>query len=107
MPRGPCGTCGRKVTVDCRCGKIQREVTCGENTEVLCAQVCKTKKTCGNHRCDVVCCPGMTDRNHEAHLCLQVCGKPLACGTHSCEDSCSLRGLIWFRWDGHARSAGI
>lgn len=87
---GPCGKCDKKVSRLCRCGQTKVEVPCGDEGEVLCAQVCRTKKHCGNHRCDVVCCPGYNDRNHEDHFCLQVCGKPLACGVHVCEDFCHL-----------------
>ncbi|CAJ1370852.1 unnamed protein product, partial [Effrenium voratum] len=87
---GPCGQCATKVQRNCRCVRTKREVVCSEVDDVLCHQVCRTKKTCGNHKCEAVCCEGFNDRNHEAHICLQVCGRPLSCGNHTCEDFCHL-----------------
>lgn len=63
---------------------------CSQRAQVLCAQVCRTSKMCGNHRCNQICCPGFGNGRHEAHYCLEVCGKPLTCGSHMCEDFCHL-----------------
>ena len=65
-------------------------MACSEGASLVCEQLCKAKKSCGNHKCEGVCCPGFGTRNHEVHLCLQVCGKPLRCGNHICEDFCHL-----------------
>lgn len=87
---GSCGQCEAKVQRECRCSRTRREVVCSEVGDVTCHQVCRTKKTCGNHKCDTVCCEGFNNRNHEAHICLQVCGRPLSCGNHTCEEFCHL-----------------
>mmetsp|Transcript_91503 Transcript_91503/g.218111 ORF Transcript_91503/g.218111 Transcript_91503/m.218111 type:complete len:955 (-) Transcript_91503:59-2923(-) len=87
---GACGACTIKVQRNCRCGRTAREVACSTGDEVVCHHICRTKKTCGNHKCDVVCCEGFNNRNHEAHMCLQVCGRPLSCGNHTCEEFCHL-----------------
>lgn len=86
---GACGPCDELVQRECRCGQKVREVVCSE-TIVRCQQVCKTRKTCGNHRCDVVCCEAFGKARDDVHMCLQTCGRPLACGKHVCEDFCHL-----------------
>jgi len=87
---GPCGPCDHVVTKDCRCGRTSQQRVCSDKSEVVCQQVCKTRKRCGNHKCDVVCCPGYNNRDHEDHFCLNVCRRPLRCGNHLCEDFCHL-----------------
>eukprot|EP00930_Biecheleria_cincta_P067894 TRINITY_DN5484_c0_g1_i1.p1 TRINITY_DN5484_c0_g1~~TRINITY_DN5484_c0_g1_i1.p1 ORF type:complete len:1090 (+),score=115.43 TRINITY_DN5484_c0_g1_i1:1400-4669(+) len=87
---GPCGGCEQKVQRGCRCSRSKKELPCSEGSNYTCTQVCRTKKTCGTHRCDTICCPGYNNRNHEDHICLQVCGRPLACGSHACEEFCHL-----------------
>lgn len=87
---GQCGECEEKRKTDCRCGRSNMEVACAEANDVSCVAPCKTRKSCGIHRCDTLCCPAFSQRDHESHLCLQVCGKALQCSNHVCEDFCHL-----------------
>mmetsp|Transcript_129503 Transcript_129503/g.242242 ORF Transcript_129503/g.242242 Transcript_129503/m.242242 type:complete len:1082 (+) Transcript_129503:118-3363(+) len=87
---GPCPPCDVEVLRECRCRRTRKQIPCLEGPTFLCTQPCRTKKSCGNHRCDAICCPGYSNREHEAHFCLLVCGKVLSCGEHVCEDFCHL-----------------
>lgn len=92
---GPCGPCGEIVTQACRCSQTERQIDCftalSENSGVhLCNKVCRTRRSCGRHRCEELCCPQRDVREHEVHLCLVVCSRPLSCGEHVCEDFCHL-----------------
>mmetsp|Transcript_15546 Transcript_15546/g.32905 ORF Transcript_15546/g.32905 Transcript_15546/m.32905 type:complete len:651 (+) Transcript_15546:139-2091(+) len=88
---GPCDDCKGNMLRECACKRTSREVACSEEPqEVRCAQICRTQKSCGRHRCSVACCPAFGERDHEAHLCLKVCGKALGCGRHQCEEFCHL-----------------
>ncbi len=45
-------------------------------------QECNTKRRCGRHRCNAVCCPVFNVK--DAHPCPHTCGRPLKCGLHKC-----------------------
>ncbi|KIK58127.1 hypothetical protein GYMLUDRAFT_45677 [Collybiopsis luxurians FD-317 M1] len=73
---GPCTPCDRTDTLDCWCGKEQKQVPCGE----------------GDIWLDTV---GCDDLSTEAMLeprkgfgCLSPCGKSFDCGNHSCSKPC-------------------
>ncbi|CEM23625.1 unnamed protein product [Vitrella brassicaformis CCMP3155] len=94
---GPCPPCSFEVKQDCRCGRKSRRTTCSEAEKgpYICNLECKRRKSCGRHRCTVVCCPAYntpSDVLVEEHLCLLVCGKPLSCGVegHRCTNFCHL-----------------
>ncbi|KAF4672416.1 Transcription initiation factor TFIID subunit 9 [Perkinsus chesapeaki] len=89
---GPCDDekCEEMVELTCVCGKTRRLMPCWEATTMTgpmkCHKKCNALKSCGKHRCNVVCCPGGPD----AHFCTQVCGKLLNCGKHHCDYPCHL-----------------
>uniref|UniRef100_A0A0G4HLA8 NF-X1-type domain-containing protein n=1 Tax=Chromera velia CCMP2878 TaxID=1169474 RepID=A0A0G4HLA8_9ALVE len=89
-----CPPCRASVSQRCRCGKASRTGECSETaggtSEFRCDAPCKTKKSCGRHRCQENCCPSQGNVHAEEHLCLLVCGKPLHCGNHVCEAFCHL-----------------
>lgn len=89
---GPCDDekCEVMVELTCVCGKTRRRMPCWEATTMdgpmKCHKKCNALKSCGKHRCNVVCCPGGAD----AHFCTQICGKLLNCGKHHCDYPCHL-----------------
>ncbi|KAF4707331.1 NF-X1-type zinc finger protein nfxl1 [Perkinsus olseni] len=89
---GPCDDekCEEMVELTCVCGKTRRRMPCWEATAMdgpmKCHKKCNALKSCGKHRCNVICCPGGVD----AHFCTQVCGKLLNCGKHHCDYPCHL-----------------
>ena len=107
--RKPCGqTCSRPLPCghlcilpchsgDCKCGKqVEKKCRCGQGVftmecqrfqdEVLCDRLCKKKKTCGVHRCEIKCC--IAFNNSLEHQCMDFCGKLLDCGIHPCPRKC-------------------
>ncbi|PKX90776.1 putative NF-X1 finger transcription factor [Aspergillus novofumigatus IBT 16806] len=88
---GPCGSCRRKVPVNCRCGRTTVVTVCHQGTIE-----------------PPWCCPGEqkaierqamrrklkshlrpSDEDVEAeHICTRVCGRPLKCGRHTCPEIC-------------------
>jgi len=107
-----CPPCAEEVTVFCECRSKEFEVVCGDDRERLresskCDTVCKEKKSCRRHRCEVTCCPLKKKRPKTAtpttlslwssspgessllnHICTELCGKTLSCGSHSCDLAC-------------------
>ena len=99
---GPC-SCGRTVAKECSCGRETFNVECcwlprsaplpdqplnfallttdRREKAVKCKQVCQGKLTCGNHRCQQICC----DRTN--HKCKIVCNADQPCG-HPCPAKC-------------------
>ncbi|KAJ5092030.1 Zinc finger NF-X1-type [Penicillium alfredii] len=107
---GPCGTCMRRVSIHCRCGRNTSVSICHQgNTEPpQCFRVCKSTLHCGRHTCTERCCPGEQaavdrqaarrklkphlrpiDEDIEAeHICTRVCGRTLKCERHKCPELC-------------------
>jgi len=86
---GPCPSCEKESTLQCRCGQLTKSTSCTEAIQYdpfknpfCCDRRCNKKKLCGKHRCNELCC------NRDIHLCEMVCGKMLNCGQHQCEDLC-------------------
>lgn len=79
--------CGRTIERKCRCANHTFTVPCHRFLDdLLCTQVCKKKKSCGVHRCELKCC--IAFNNSLEHLCMEFCGKMLACGIHPCPRKC-------------------
>ncbi len=56
---GECPPCDKTSEIWCRCGRESVSVPCvdaGTKGELRCQSVCKKKKNCGRHRCNVRCC---------------------------------------------------
>lgn len=107
---GPCGSCMRRVSIDCRCGRNSFMTTChqGYIEPPHCFRVCKATLHCGRHTCSERCCAGEqkaverqatrrklkphlrpTDEDVEAeHICTRVCDRTLKCGRHTCPEIC-------------------
>ncbi|KAF7284007.1 hypothetical protein GWI33_022630 [Rhynchophorus ferrugineus] len=83
---GKCPTCPLKKLVRCRCGNLNKEVTCDEfiNTsgDVICEKKCTKKRLCGKHKCNQKCCIEIE------HICMLSCNRLLTCGIHRCERTC-------------------
>ncbi|KAL4910795.1 hypothetical protein BDW74DRAFT_141891 [Aspergillus multicolor] len=107
---GPCGSCMRTVSIDCRCGRNSFKSVChqGSIEPPQCFRVCKAGLHCGRHACAERCCPGEqkaierqaarrklkshlrpVDEDVEAeHICTRICGRTLKCGRHTCPELC-------------------
>ncbi|KAL4893289.1 hypothetical protein BDV59DRAFT_193150 [Aspergillus ambiguus] len=107
---GPCGSCMRKVPIECRCGRITVTTVChqGLMEPPQCFRPCKATLHCGRHACSERCCPGEqkaierqamrrklkahlrpSDEDVEAeHICTRVCGRLLKCERHTCPEIC-------------------
>ncbi|KAJ5612936.1 Zinc finger NF-X1-type [Penicillium lagena] len=107
---GPCGSCLRRVPIQCQCGRTTSTTICHQGNIVppQCFRVCKTTLHCGRHACSERCCPGEQraierqaarrklkphlrpiDEDIEAeHICTRVCGRTLKCGRHTCPELC-------------------
>ncbi|KAJ5291833.1 Zinc finger NF-X1-type [Penicillium angulare] len=107
---GPCGSCLRRVPVDCRCGRITAMSVChqGDLQNPQCMRMCKATLHCGRHACTERCCAGEqkaierqalrrklkahlrpSDEDIEAeHICTRICGRTLKCGRHTCPELC-------------------
>jgi transcriptional repressor NF-X1 len=94
---GPCPTCDKQSTLQCRCGRLQKSISCTDAIQFdafknpfRCESRCTKKKLCGKHRyvcsmtidchsfvfdtrCNEMCC------NRDVHICERVCGKLLNC----------------------------
>lgn len=83
---GPCPTCAESTLVRCRCGSMDKEIPCSQLTgrpdDARCEKRCQKKRSCGRHKCTLLCC---IDIDHECSL---LCGKLLSCTLHRCEDLC-------------------
>jgi len=55
--------------------------------EVLCDEVCRSKKSCNKHKCNTVCCP-VSQIGQSAHPCTIVCDRLLSCKNHRCTLEC-------------------
>lgn len=79
--------CGLEVQKRCRCNGKAYKIPCHLQMEdVLCDRVCKKKKSCGVHTCDLVCCISVA--HSLEHTCMEHCGKMLNCGLHPCPKKC-------------------
>ena len=107
---GSCGSCMRRVSIDCRCGRNSFMTIChqGIMEPPQCFRVCKATLHCGRHTCTERCCPGEqkaverqamrrklkphlrpVEEDVEAeHICTRVCGRTLKCGRHTCPEIC-------------------
>ena len=81
--------CEELVSVLCECGRSRRNEFCGSRTCWRCEIPCKSRKSCGRHKCDRKCCFRVNDWD-DPHLCVLPCGRALACGKHSCDSPCHL-----------------
>ncbi|XP_067005926.2 protein shuttle craft isoform X2 [Anabrus simplex] len=83
---GPCPPCPLTTFVKCRCGHIDREISCQElavkGDDVRCERRCSKKRSCGKHKCNQMCCIDIE------HICPLVCNHMLSCGQHRCEELC-------------------
>ena len=86
---GECQECPEIITAHCRCSSTQHKVSCAErnNVDLLCKKSCDSKKICGKHRCNKVCCE-LKDFGPEAHECNLPCNKLLSCKLHKCKANC-------------------
>lgn len=107
---GPCGSCSRRVSIDCRCGRNSFMTVCHQGTiePPQCFRVCKATLHCGRHTCTERCCAGEqkaierqamrrklkphlrpAEEDVEAeHICTRVCDRTLKCGRHTCPEIC-------------------
>ena len=107
---GSCGSCMRRVSIDCRCGRNSFMTIChqGIMEPPQCFRVCKATLHCGRHTCTERCCPGEqkaverqamrrklkphlrpVEEDVEAeHICTRVCGRTLKCERHTCPEIC-------------------
>lgn len=107
-----CMPCTMKVTIGCRCGRVQSRSVCHQGNEVQpqCLRICKTTLGCGRHECGERCCSGerkaadrqatkrklrplgvsrVFDGEFEVeHICIRQCGRALKCGNHTCAELC-------------------
>lgn len=83
---GPCPPCPLSTFVKCRCGHMDKEMPCVELTtradDARCGKQCKSKRSCGRHKCGEQCCILVE------HPCPLICGQLLSCGLHRCEEIC-------------------
>lgn len=94
---GPCPDCEEQIETCCRCSSSSQIVPCiqlhppkhsgKEPEEPKCKVLCESKRTCGRHRCNTVCCP-MFVLGQEAHPCPLTCNRPLSCKNHKCQSRC-------------------
>lgn len=56
--KGECEPCVKKQMLDCKCGKVEKEVPCGPTEPWSCLQKCKRLKDCGMHECEELCHAG-------------------------------------------------
>ena len=89
---GPCPPCELPVSVSCRCGSHNIEISATEYRKNpppwLCDTMCDKIKVCRRHRCHEACCVLRSERDPAAHDCFVPCKKPLRCGQHACEQLC-------------------
>lgn len=83
---GPCPVCPLTTMVKCRCGNMDREISCQDLTtkadDARCEKKCTKKRSCGKHKCNQLCC---IDQDH---ICPLPCNHQLSCGQHRCGDTC-------------------
>ncbi|KAJ8978423.1 hypothetical protein NQ317_019661 [Molorchus minor] len=89
---GNCPPCPLTTVVRCRCGHMDKEVSCSKVTtkaddarcekNALKNMVLLFKRTCGKHRCNQRCCIEIE------HFCPLPCNHQLSCGQHRCERTC-------------------
>ncbi|KAK0166892.1 hypothetical protein PV327_004363 [Microctonus hyperodae] len=82
---GDCPQCDLTTWVKCRCGNMDREISCSNITKAyvaLCEKKCTKKRSCGKHKCNQHCCIDIE------HICPLLCSKTLSCGKHKCELTC-------------------
>lgn len=83
---GPCPPCPLTTMVKCRCGHMDKEMPCVELTtradDARCGKQCKSKRSCGRHKCGEHCCILLE------HPCPLTCGQLLSCALHRCEEPC-------------------
>lgn len=65
---GSCGLCLQTVLKKCRCGQIEKEVSCSK--DLVCDFKCKKLKDCKFHVCNRKCCV-------ECPPCTSTCGSEL------------------------------
>ncbi|KAF2759377.1 hypothetical protein EJ05DRAFT_492666 [Pseudovirgaria hyperparasitica] len=108
---GECSPCMRRVSIKCRCGRVEAATVChqGSYSQPQCRRKCKALLNCKRHECGEHCCPGEQkaavrtkkklrplntaprpmDNDFEAeHICTRSCGRPLGCGLHNCQELC-------------------
>ncbi|CAJ0851105.1 18231_t:CDS:10, partial [Entrophospora sp. SA101] len=103
--------CKVRIPVKCRCGRTEFYRLCSEVHEnsgqiLLCNKVCQDLKSCGTHKCNVVCCPATNrlrfNNNSTSVKALTCkCGgitshPPVKCGTKlpPCPYDCDPAGYI-------------
>eukprot|EP00829_Urostomides_striatus_P013328 TRINITY_DN366_c0_g1_i6.p1 TRINITY_DN366_c0_g1~~TRINITY_DN366_c0_g1_i6.p1 ORF type:complete len:803 (-),score=198.29 TRINITY_DN366_c0_g1_i6:701-3109(-) len=113
-----CSRCNVKVINKCYCGKVEKDVRCG-NEQFSCEQLCEKTLKCGAHKCSKLChsgecenCPLSPDLmstcacgkmsqelltgakrekcTDEIAICGMPCEKILPCGKHKCKNSCHI-----------------
>ena len=52
-----CSRCDMKVSSKCYCGKVEKDVRCG-NEQFSCEKLCEKTLKCGAHKCSKLCHPG-------------------------------------------------
>ncbi|ODM89545.1 NF-X1-type zinc finger protein NFXL1 [Orchesella cincta] len=84
--QGSCGLCLLTVVKKCRCGQVEKEVSCSK--DLVCEFKCKKLKDCKLHACNRKCCI-------ECSPCTSSCGKALSCKNHKCESACNHVGRCY------------
>ncbi|XP_023025615.2 nuclear transcription factor, X-box binding stc [Leptinotarsa decemlineata] len=83
---GDCPPCPLTTVVRCRCGNMDKELSCLKLTtkadDARCEKKCIKKRSCAKHKCNQRCCIEIE------HICPLPCNHQLSCGQHRCERTC-------------------
>ncbi|KAK9870469.1 hypothetical protein WA026_008028 [Henosepilachna vigintioctopunctata] len=83
---GDCPPCDLTTVLKCRCGFMDKEMSCQQLTtkadDARCERKCTKKRLCGKHKCNQRCCIQID------HVCPLPCNHLLSCGNHRCDLTC-------------------